>query len=239
MKSTYDEAFKAFLKAFVDFQGYEFPPENIREELDKKSDAFSLSSAKQLLNNPGKMIVSKGNDTSGFINDLLEMFWKPYSSEYIFQEMLEGDFSNELYEYTQDYIDRLYTLRPTIINAPIPDMEKIETFYNEALKTYGHGYFNASIALCASTIEGTLKAEIKRIDASLLNHPNGAPKTLGKINNTALDLNILDADTWKLAKYISDNRNLTLHNLRNNKQEIALKVITKSKNILIHISLLG
>jgi hypothetical protein len=126
----------------------------------------------------------------------------------------------------ESHMKRYFTLIPPVVNVAIEIPEKVKELFAETRRCYVFGQFKASIALCRSVIEVSLKDSLK---VGTINKDWSA----GKCLTTALQNKIIkDQELYAIGDDINIKANRILHGGADLSEEEALYFLNNTKKYI-------
>ena len=173
-------------------------------ELKSKFSSLHESILNDLVWSPGTPIYLNDPSELKAFQTAIDVIWENVDSKLLFEEMTSGGYSGLLVSIIGDYTDRVKMLKPTFVSINPKDTD-FYIYFNEAMKAWLFGLNNASLILCCSILETTLKQNLNK--SRVENH------RLETLIDKAAKAKLLNNEEKAIAHDIRKLRNNAIHGL--------------------------
>jgi hypothetical protein len=192
-----------------------------------------------LIINPGGLIFLEDTKKIKACKLAVEKLFELYTSDELYEEILEGGFGGLLFNELDSYAYRIKNLNPIFFSIK-PKNKEFNIYYNEAMRCWLYGLSNSSIIIMASLLENILKEKLKKFSQKELLEILKNIKHIGKNKKQISFKDIIDIAKSK--EIISKKSRVSADNLRERRNKIvhkgldidsdeALKLLNDTKNI--------
>ncbi len=158
-----------------------------------------------LMWSPGSLIHTNNIFDLNEAEEAISKIWDEVDTDQHFDEITSGGYGGLLVNIIGDYIDRAKLIKPTFVSDELSTEFKI--YYEQAMQAWIYGLNQASLILCCSIIENSLKNELE-------NYLQNVPSGLEVLIEKAHKFDILNKKEQKKVFKIKNLRNNAVHELK-------------------------